>query len=89
MNTVSLAVESRFVVRYPLATSPIRQDAASEMITHTIAIFLDFLISESLFTAINLIRICGIPKYPRPHARLEMIETAETLEPSSFLKKLR
>ena len=54
-------------------TTPIQTDTAIEIRTQTVATLLE---SESFFSssiAMNLSRICGIPKYPSPHARVEMI----------------
>jgi hypothetical protein len=41
--------------------------------TQTEAIRLEVVSSFSFRIAINLSRICGIPKYPRPHASAETI----------------
>ena len=54
-------------------TIPIMTETAIEISTQVVATLLE---SESFFSssiAMNLKRICGIPKYPRPHARVEMI----------------
>ena len=59
--------------RYARPITPIKQAAVSERISHTIAITLDFFNSFSFFTAINRVRICGIPQYPSPHASWEKI----------------
>ena len=62
INTVSLVVLSRVSFKKPLAKIPKNEAAPSERITQTIAMILDFLTSASDLIAMNLTRMCGIPK---------------------------
>jgi hypothetical protein len=44
-----------------------------ESIAQILAILRDIVNSDSFLIAMNLSRICGIPKYPRPHASVDTI----------------
>ena len=52
---------------------PIKIAAAMEITTHVLAIRLDNLTFSGSSIAINLNKICGMPKYPSPHANVEII----------------
>ena len=57
----------------PSYTTPITTARVREITTHTIAITDDLRSSFSFLIAMKRMRICGIPQYPSPQARLEMI----------------
>ena len=59
---------------YPII--PMKIATPIEMTTQIDAILRDNVISLSSLIAINRRRICGIPKYPSPHAKVEAIFTA-------------
>ena len=55
-----------------LPTIPINTATSKDITTHTIAILLDGLSSFSDLIAINLSKTCGIPKYPKPQASVDI-----------------
>ena len=61
----------------PRPMIPIRIAVPIAMTTHTLAILRDSFSFFSSLIAINRRRICGIPKYPSPHASVETIVRAE------------
>ena len=52
---------------------PISTATAREMTTHPVATLLDSFNFSSSSMAIKRSRICGMPKYPRPHAIMDTI----------------
>ena len=78
MNTFSQVTLSRFAyigaASRPIATAPAR-----EMITQTIAMAVAFGKSRTDLIPMKRTRICGWPKYPKPHAASE--KTASNAAP--------
>ena len=56
-----------------LPTMPINTATAMEITTHTDATLRESFSLLSSSIAIKRSRICGIPKYPSPHAIMDMI----------------
>ena len=57
----------------PSPTTPISTATASEITTHVVATLLESVSFSSSSIAMKRRRICGIPKYPSPHASMEII----------------
>ena len=68
------SIAPAFVMLYPII--PMKIATVIEITTHTLAILLDIFSLFSSLIPIKRRRICGIPKYPSPHARVEAMVSA-------------
>ena len=71
--------------KYALPTSPTMQVNARQMTIQRVATRLDILRSLGFLMAVYLTTMWGIPKYPRPHARADMIAMTPMAVPLEYM----
>ncbi len=72
-NTINIVSGSPIFLTTAAPIIPISKAENREMTTHTVAILREVFNSFSLRIAIKRSSTCGIPKYPSPHASVEII----------------